>query len=213
MSTIAAALLLSGMAPETADAAQSAAAARQRMIAACRIDHDRLVIEHDGDPSFYSIALKGSAPLSAARLGCFADHLADGQGDFVGFTIEDEHLARAYDRMRRHRMVTSARTMLRRLGLLGRLPTFHRHRETLRSFAGRLERLCGATPHSVLRVADGRISIRDDTPSHPTARQARRWLCVTDAAILTGHDPITVQPPPIVPVDLPDVPLTDKIEP
>ena len=187
--------LAGAAAHDLADAPRAAERTRRRIVVTCHIAADRLLVEHDGDPPLYSIALKGAAPLTAAQLGCFADRMASGGGD-VGLTIEDESLSKAYDRLRRRRMLISARADLRHLGLLGHVPRFDHRRATLRSFATRLERLCGAQPHSVLRVVDGWITIRDDIPAHQTGTQLRRWFCVTDAALLSGHDPIPVIAPP-----------------
>jgi len=199
MSLAPALLFATGMVAALPGSAHRAAeAARLRIIAACHIAADRLVVGNDGDPSLDVVSLKGSDPLSPAQLGCFADRLTDGGAD-VALSIEDERVNKAYDRMRRHRMVTSARADLRRRGLLDRVPHFDRRHETLRAFAVRLERLCEARPHTVLRVVDGWITIRDDPPAHQTGPQLRRWFCVTNAAILSGHDPITVVAPPPVP--------------
>jgi len=176
------------------DRADVAGRIRRTIVATCHIAADRLAVEQDGDPPFYTIALRGGAPLTAAQLGCFADRMAAG-GD-VGLSIDDERLSKAYDRLRQRRMLISARVDLGRLGLLGRVPRFDRRRETLGSFAVRLERLCGAKPHTVLRVVDGRITIRNDVPGRRSGAQPGRWFCVTDAALLSGHDPITVVAPP-----------------
>ena len=186
------ALLLSAPSPALHKAAERA---REAAITACHIPAERLVIEQDEGSTLYSVALKGRDPLSDAQIDCFGDEIA-GTAD-VALSIEDERVSAHYERVRQRDMLANARAMLRHEGLLARVSAVHRrHRETLASFAIRLEQLCHAPPHSVLHATGGAIRIRTDTTRHPTARQNARWFCVVNAAIVAGHDPLTVPPVP-----------------
>jgi hypothetical protein len=199
-------LLLSAPSPTLHKAAERA---RNAAIATCHIPADRLVIEQDEGSSLYTVALKGSAPLTTRQLSCFGDRISEGAN--VALSFGDDDIGAAYDRMRRDSMMANARAHLRSLGLLGRVPRRDRRHETLRAFAIRLERFCRAAPHSVLRVTAGHVQIRDDTTRHPAAPQADRWLCVVHAAIVAGHDPITVPPPALI--DLPLAATPSEIQP
>jgi hypothetical protein len=190
------ALLLSAPSPALHKAAERA---REAVIATCHIPAERLAIEQDEGSSLYSVALKGSDPLSDAQIDCFGDKIG-GTAD-VALSIEDEQVSAHYGRVRQRKMMATARAMLRREAMLGRASAVHRRRgERLRSFAIRLEQFCNAAPHSVLEVTSGTIQIRTDTPKHQSGRQNARWFCVVNTAIVTGHDPITVPlpDPPIV---------------
>jgi len=185
------ALLLSAPSPALHKAAERA---REAVIAACHIPAERLAIQLDEGSPLYSVALKGSDPLSDGQIDCFGDKIG-GTAD-VALSIEDEQVSAHYDRVRQRKMMANARAMLRREGMLGRASAVHRHHgETLRAFAIRLERRCGAPPRSVLQVIRGTITIRIGAPEHESARQNARWFCVVNTAIVTGHDPLTVPPP------------------
>ena|SRR3569623_2064948 len=199
MSIVAAVLFLSGLVPEpSAEKRAAAERARAAVIAACHIPADRLAIEQDPGSVLFSVALKGSAPLSDKQLDCFATKLA-AASDNVALSIEDERVGARYDRLSRRSMVVTARSVLRRQGLLARLPRFDRRRETLAAFAIRLERLCRAAPHSVLRVRDGHLALRHKAPP------GDRTFCTVNAGIASGHNPLFVPMIPLPHIDPPPV--------
>jgi hypothetical protein len=181
--------------------------AREAVITTCHISGDRLAIEQDEGSSLYSVGLKGSEPLSDAQIRCFARTIGSA-GDAVALSIENESLGARYDRLGQRDTLANARAVIRRHGVLGRLPRFDRHRGTLAAFAIRLERLCGAQARSVLRVKHGRIALRRDAP-RMTGRRAAREFCAVNAAIASGHNPLYVPVIPMLHIDPPPLPIPE----
>lgn len=219
MPLLVAALLLSAPSPALHKAAERARAA---IVAACHIPADRLAIEQDEGSSLYSVALKGSEPPTDAQLLCFGATIAP-RGDKVAFSFEDERLSARYSALAQREALasaraarTGARAILRRQGLLGRLPAFDRRRETLAAFAIRLERLCSAAPRTVLRARGGYLSLRPRV-LHSRGRRADREFCVINAGIAAGHDPLYVPfiAPPLIdpPLPMPETALPGEKQP
>ena len=157
---------------------------RLSLSAACHVAADRLKVEHAGTPAVYSVTVEGEEPLSSAQGACL-DNRIGVDSDNAVLVFEDAHVDALYRLSRAHRI-------LRRHGIVGRLPIFHREREPLAAFAIRLERFCGAAPGSVLEIGDDEIYARLARGPRPTAWQRARWECVINAAIATGHDPLAM---------------------
>jgi hypothetical protein len=196
------ALLLSAPSPALHKAAERA---REAVITACHIPAERLAIEQDEGSTLYSVALKGSDPLSDRQIACFGATIGP-RSDKVAFSIEDARLGVRYDRLAERASLRSARAILRRQGLLKRLPVFDRRRETLAAFALRLEQLCGAAPRTVLRARGGYLSLRSGV-LHGRARRADREFCIINAGIAAGHNPLYVPLVAPIPFDPPPLPM------
>lgn len=161
---------------------------RQAIIAKCGIGADRLAVERVSEPPEDWVMVKGAAPLSDAQLDCFGQTLAG--MEMVPFAFDDEALGKRYSRV-------SGRSGLAAMGLLNRLPVFNPKRDTLRSFAHRLERLCGARRGSLLVVQGENIAVREgafdgdyDPSTHDPA------LCVVAALGASGFEPFGYVPLP-----------------
>lgn len=191
-------LILATQAPGVPDPA-AGGRARLRVAVNCRIDADRLAVGPE-DEAPGALVLRGAAPLSDAQLRCYGGTITEAG---VTPSIDDERLSRRYDTLRRQDMGTSARMALQQEGLLAQLPRRARG-EPLGRYARRLERLCGARAGSVLQVEDGQIRLAESGDAEPSGEESRGWLCTFSAAVAAGHDPLTIPPPPPIPV--PDIP-------
>ncbi|MEZ0242107.1 MAG: hypothetical protein ACAH11_01945 [Sphingomonas sp.] len=175
-------------------------AVRQAIIARCGIAPGRIAVEPQGDPPEGMIVIKGSAPLKDRQIGCFGTVLAETGG--IGFSIDDDAIGERYEVLRKREMLAGARGYLRWRGLLRRVPVYRPQRESLAMFAHRLERLCGAPPGSVLRVEEGMIRLQDHVFAEGADPDFERTMCVFNASIVAGFDPLTI---PLVPVPLPEL--------
>jgi hypothetical protein len=171
---------------------------RGAVSARCHIAAERLVAESGRDGTYTLLRITGHAALSDAQLDCYAQML--GVADRVWPSLDDGHLSERYERLRarysariaRDRL-RAARVDLRRRGLLAAVPRFDRRRETLEAFAVRLEALCGATPHSVLIVREGRLLLGDEVYDQSHDNELfEREDCAREAATAAGFDPWTV---------------------
>ena len=181
-------------------APQDAEVLRQAIIAKCGIPADRLAVERQDEPPGSLIVIKGSAPLKDRQISCFGTVLAEAGG--IGFSIDDAAISERYEVLRKREMLAHARADLRWRGLLRRVPVYRPERESLPMFAQRLERLCGAPPESVLMVEANVIRLQDHIFSDMPDPNFDRTMCVFNASIVAGFDPLTVAP---VPVPFPEV--------
>lgn len=188
-------LLLAVQAPPTAD---PAAAERVRLMVAvnCRINAERLTVEPPDSAGTVILRLGGDGPLSDAQLHCYGNALTAG-GPYP--SIDNHEIERRYIRLVDRDTLQRARQSLRDMHLLGRLPR-RLWNEPLGAFAGRLERLCGARPGSVLGIENGRITLAEVGEEAPSSEENQAWLCAVHAAMVRGYNPIVprpVEPPPI----------------
>lgn len=166
--------------------------ARRAAIETCGIDARRLDIQPWPDFPIASLKVLGATGLSDETLRCFG--VAVAAAPSVAPEFESGKLGERYSALGERDNLASARGMLAEENLLGRLPAYRPERDELDKFATRLERLCGATPRSVLNVERSVITLKKDAFGGPAA--FRQVNCVINAGIATGHNPLA--PPPVL---------------
>lgn len=134
-------------------AASDAAGAFKSDLRTCGVDQSRAIDDNEDDPENREVGVAGSSPVSDGQLSCLAAAAAKG-AYFIEFA--DPNLNARFTKIAAARMAEAGRKMgrdwLAGHGLLGQLPSYEPGRETLGSYVGRLERLCGAAPGSALTV-------------------------------------------------------------
>jgi hypothetical protein len=168
----------------------AAAALRDAIVIRCGIAAERIAIEHWEGEKQPTIVLKGDAPLGDIELNCFGMEIA--ATGAIGFTIENDAISRRY----------SALAATRALDELQRsrpLPVFDADRESLASYAVRIERLCGLRPRSTLRAVRSNIELIDAALNRKGDRTFLRVHCAITAASAAGFSPFSssIEPPEI----------------
>jgi hypothetical protein len=165
----------------------AAMALRDNIVTDCGIAADRVVVAHSDGDKEPTIFLRGEAPLGDIQLDCFGMEIA-GAGT-IGFAIENEMISRRYNAL----AATRALDTLRRSAPL---PVFDADRESVAAYAVRLERLCGVSPRSTLRVVRGNIEVIDAALNRKGDRAFLRVHCTITAASAAGFSPFGTPPGP-----------------
>ncbi len=120
----------------------------------CGIDDKRAMVEYRDDPQNLEWGVDGAGAVTDQQMACLAKAAAK-HGYYVEFANPDlnRRYMIAYEPFQRAAAEAMARDWLKAHGRLDGLPRYDSNRESLASFAARLEAFCGAAPHTVLQAS------------------------------------------------------------